>query len=305
MLFRMFNPSVPDEKHPPLALSVSLYESNRNNQKDNFLKGGTLINDSSVNDAPGFQKNSSPPLCLGFSPRINMLRFIVMAAFVGLLLPTVASAQRRGGSYGGQSWNGSQGYGSRSYGSWDGNRGNWNNYGNRNYYGGYLGLGGIGGFYSGYYGLGGYYGGYNAYPYSSYDLSGYSVYQGSRNSSAYYDPTANDASLYQNSNPAINANRARVEVILPDAGAELLIQGQRMELTGRQRIFVSPELVAGKSFSYTITMRRMINGSNADATRKIEVQAGSNTRVDFTIPEAQQVPKPASTREDTVLPLPR
>lgn len=223
-----------------------------------------------------------------------MFRLFALLAFTMILMvPAEASAQRRGGYSGGRGWNGYQEYSSPGYGSW--NQGNnWNQSGYRNYYGGYSGYGlGLG--------LGGIYGGYNSYPYGYYGQSGYSYYPGTRYSSGYYDPSANVASSY----PDTTSNRARIEVFVPDANAELIIQGQRMDTTGRSRAFVSPDLTTGKTYTYTITMPRMINGRSEDDTRKVEVQAGSTSTVDFNVPVSQQAPRPDSTRVERTSPFPR
>jgi uncharacterized protein (TIGR03000 family) len=231
-----------------------------------------------------------------------MLRFIALLAFsVVLLIPAEASAQRRGGFGGGRNWNGNQGYGSGNYNSWNRGYNNWNQSGNRNYYGGYSGFG-IGGYFGGI-NNGGIYGGYNSYPYGSYGQTGYYSFPGTRYSSGYFDASVDGATINQVNNTY--SNRARVDVILPDPNADLIIQGQRMDVTGRNRAFVSPDLASGKVFTYTITMRRTTNGRNEDDTRKIEVQAGSNSTVDFNIPASQQTIRPDGRRDEREFPLPR
>jgi len=52
-------------------------------------------------------------------------------------------------------------------------------------------------------------------------------------------------------------------------------------------------------------MRRMINGRNDEDTRKVEVQAGSNGTLDFSTPTPSQFPKPAFSRDEKALPLPK
>jgi uncharacterized protein (TIGR03000 family) len=88
------------------------------------------------------------------------------------------------------------------------------------------------------------------------------------------------SSYYDSS--ATSANQVRVKVLLPDSEASLYIQGQKMNLTGNERFFFSPDLEAGKSFTYTIKMQRVVSGKTVDETRSIDVQAGDHVLVDFT-----------------------
>jgi len=74
---------------------------------------------------------------------------------------------------------------------------------------------------------------------------------------------------------------ARITVLLADPNAELLIQGQRMNLAGRTRTFNSQVLDPGKNYSYTITSRSNVGGRLVDETRKVPVHAGEMVTVDF------------------------
>lgn len=213
------------------------------------------------------------------------MRYLTLMALVlALLIPNVASAQKGKGGGGSSHGGGGGGGGNWSHGgngSWDGN---WN--GNRGYYGGYYGNSWLYPFIWGGYGYG--YGWPNYY----YDSPGYSyypdtVYDSSPRTSTYYDPMLEGS----NSNPP-SPNRAMLEILVPDSNAELLIQNQRMSVMGNRRIFVSPDLEQGKTYTYTITFKRNISGRTEDDTRQIDVQAGTRNRVDFTRPQTNNMPAP-------------
>lgn len=216
-----------------------------------------------------------------------MRSIIVMVLGAALLVPDAAFACHRrsschgGGCYGGYAGGGCYGSGSGYHGGWSG------------CHGGYSGCYG-----SGHYGSGGYHawgGGYysNGYASNSY------VYPG-----ATYTPSNETSSprtsSYFEANPAFNTNgvingtsrQARVEVILPDANAELLIQDQKTNTVGARRSFVSPDLETGKTFTYTLKMQRNVGGQMQDETRSIDVQAGSVMTVDFTKPKSESFKAP-------------
>jgi uncharacterized protein (TIGR03000 family) len=80
---------------------------------------------------------------------------------------------------------------------------------------------------------------------------------------------------------AATGQTARITVVLPDPNAELIIQGQRMNLVGRTRTFNSQVLDPDKNYSYTITTRSNVGGQLRDETRKVPVHAGEAVTVDF------------------------
>lgn len=212
-------------------------------------------------------------------------------------------------------------------------------YGNTGCYGstGCFGRGGChGGYYSGCYGAAG---GHRAYAggyYSNGYASSYYVYPGAAyySPNTYYPPYSNGTtsrtSAYYDPNPGYNGNKvinkdrqAQVEVILPDANADLIIQDQKTNTVGLRRSFISPELEQGKKFTYTMKLLRNNAGRMEDDTRTIEVQAGSIVTVDFTKPKTDgvnpwtgsknnQLPTPDASKHDkapvpssNIIPLPR
>lgn len=209
------------------------------------------------------------------------MRSLVVLTLVGLFMfPESSFAQRggRGGWGGGRGGNG-----------WNGNNNGWN--GNNNGWNGGAGWNSQGGFYGGFgYGNRGYspfqsygWGGYGNRGYYSPGYSGYVVEDSIPRTSTYYDPTTpsmgNDT-----------ANRVVLNIDVGDANSELMIEGQKMTLTGTHRVFISPELEQGRKYVYTITVK----GNGINETRKLDVQAGNNLNVDFTKPQVQPVPSPAT-----------
>jgi len=250
---------------------------------------------------------------------------------VALLTPDFADAQfrfgrGRGSNWGGSNWGGSNwggsgwgvgfsdgnfgiGYSSGNYGRGYG-WGDGYGYGRGWGYGGYPYYGGSGfsvGLGSGYYGGSYYGGGYPSYGGYSYDYPSYggTVYStpsyGYSSSPSYmggsYDMSG--GSIYQAGyGSSMNmANVVRLEIIVPDDNAELMIQGQRVGGTGRHRSFVSPPLEPNKEYTYEISIRGSQMRGGED-TRKIDVKAGNQYTVDFTRSNNERLPAPSGIETD-------
>jgi uncharacterized protein (TIGR03000 family) len=81
---------------------------------------------------------------------------------------------------------------------------------------------------------------------------------------------------------AAPARPARLEVRLPAADAEVMLQGVRMKQTGTIRRFVTPPLDLASRFSYDVVVRwRDARGSHTE-TRHVRVMAGQDLIVDLT-----------------------
>jgi len=200
------------------------------------------------------------------------LRSIGVVLLAGVLaLPGTVQAGHGGGGHGG---GGHGGYGHGGYGH--------GGYG----YGGY----GYGGFYPGYYGYGG--GGY--YPYLStpyyYPAPAYS---GIYSVPAYTDdeatpPVVTNTPFPEESNGigAVNytsANAALVEVRVPP-NADVWFEGDKTQQKGEDRLFTSPQLEAGRKYSYDVKVHWMDNGKPVERQRTVSVEAGKRTVVDFRKP---------------------
>ena len=158
-------------------------------------------------------------------------------------------------------------------------------YGGIGYYGGYgLGGYGLGGYgLSGYgYGMGGYgYGSpsYGAYGYGAYSSPNYNSYP-SYATQPYTDPNAQPIQgNYTGS--TVPDNTAHVMIQLPNANAEVLIDGTKTENTGAVRYFQSPALSPGH-YSYEIQATWEENGQKVTRTQKVGVDPGSYVTANFT-----------------------
>jgi len=224
------------------------------------------------------------------------LRSIGTALLAGLLcLPgTVQAGHGGGGGHGG-------GYGGgHAYGGYGGH--GYGGYGYGGYGHGYAGYGyhGYGGYgYFPYYGYG--YGlGYRYYPNFGYGYYGYSPYvYGSYypgvvvGSSAFYPPVTGGTTVAPaaytnvgttNAGTGIVAQpAAMVEVHVP-ANAQVWIEGDLTRQQGAVRVFKSPPLQIGKSFSYDVKARWMENGKPVEREKQVHVEAGELSVVNFTTP---------------------
>lgn len=121
-------------------------------------------------------------------------------------------------------------------------------------------------------------GGYNYSPYS-YGNLGSSYYN------SYYPPAAFSGNLYPP--PTIIPtepvnNDARIEVRLPVADAVIALNGDLTRSTGTERLFSTPPLESGFTYSYQIVATWMQGGEKVRVERTIQVAPGRTTLVDFT-----------------------
>ena len=210
----------------------------------------------------------------------------VLSVAVLLALSGVSSAGPGGhsgshsghsGGYGGHS--GHSGYGGYNHGYHSGGYGH-------NYYGG--------GYNHGYYGSGiGVYLGSPVYGYGSpyygssyfYDPSynyvqpSYSYVQPSTVTPAYYySPQDRDRSVMPAADVAFAAN---FEIRVPE-GAEIWFEGEKTSQTGSVRVFASPAVQSGRSFTYDVRARwTSADGKVVDQTRQVQFRAGQSIGVDF------------------------
>jgi len=193
-----------------------------------------------------------------------------------LTTPGVSSAQQRvwGGGWGSGWWGGNTGridgargvYGSPYYSTY-GYRPSYFGYGYSPYYYGYRMP------YASSYSTPYYYG----TPYSyNYGSPAYGYIPSSAAASYYYSPS--DTSTGQNPNVAL------IEVRVPE-DAELWFDLERMNQTGAQRLFRSPELQPGKSYTYDVRARWTdAAGKEVERIKQVKVQAGARVSVDFNNP---------------------
>jgi len=213
----------------------------------------------------------------------------VLAVGLCLVVASTADAAPRGGGGGGRGGGG----GGRGY-SGGGYRGG---YGGGGYRGGY-GYGGYGRGYGYGYGWGGFYPGFGigyGYGYPGYGYSDYPVYNSYAptyyttpmvySSPAYVTPgVVNNADVTTQQSAYFNpaqANLATVEVRVP-ADATLWIEGAKTKQTGDDRIFESPPLEQGKTYTYDIKAEFMRDGKKVTMTKTLEVRPGGRFVANFT-----------------------
>jgi uncharacterized protein (TIGR03000 family) len=80
-----------------------------------------------------------------------------------------------------------------------------------------------------------------------------------------------------------SAAPATIIVSLP-ADAMLTVDDTPTRSVTARRVFVSPPLAPGKAFHYTFKAEAMRDGQNVSTTKRVEVRAGQETRVELTLP---------------------
>ena len=208
---------------------------------------------------------------------------VVVLAIAGVLLFAGEGWAQRGG-HGGGGGHGAGGHGGFDHGHGGFGRGGFG-YGGFGY-GGY----GYGDFGYGGWGYGGYYGGfdggyyaptYMTVPYYYSDPYGQpgnylSTAPAQRNPS-FYPPEAGSRRILDNT--------AAVEVRIP-ASAHLWFNGTETSQTGSQRLFTTPALESGKTYTYEVRATwTASDGQTVNRTQQVQVQANQPTRVDFLAPQ--------------------
>lgn len=73
-----------------------------------------------------------------------------------------------------------------------------------------------------------------------------------------------------------------LRVIVPDPNARVWVEDSLTQQRGTDRLFVSPPLEPGKSFTYNLRASWMENGREVSQERSVTVEAGRRAMVDFT-----------------------
>jgi uncharacterized protein (TIGR03000 family) len=89
------------------------------------------------------------------------------------------------------------------------------------------------------------------------------------------------------------ANRAQVVVRVP-ADAKLFADGQATQLTGPERVFLTPDLSTGRDFQYTLKVEYSANGETKSDTKQVAVRAGHRTVIEFAVPAAEKATSPVT-----------
>jgi uncharacterized protein (TIGR03000 family) len=207
------------------------------------------------------------------SARVLLLAAAAMFSTAGT--NTALAQHGHGGGHGG----GGHGGGGYHGGAYHGGGGNWGSgyYGGRGYYGGFypflvlLGYGYAPWGYSGYYGYP-YYSSYYDYPYYSAPV--------------YPEVAPAEVVPQYTTAPAVTDNTAHIEIRVPDANADVRIDGMATTTKGTVREFQSPALQPGR-YKYRVQATWNENGNMVTKNEMVSVTPGSNSIVTFT-PNQQQ-----------------
>jgi uncharacterized protein (TIGR03000 family) len=217
---------------------------------------------------------------------------LVPAVFsiAGLLMGAdSAFAQRGGGGHGGG------GHGGGGHAGGGGGRGGGAHFSGGHVSGGHVHSGHVGGFHNGVHhngfhrgGVfdGGYYPGIfgGSYPwYDSYAYPSYSYYYDP--APQYYSPPVQyypPPTQYYDPPAQAVADYANVRVIVPDPQARVWFDGSLTSQTGKDRLYHTPSLTAGSTYSYQIRASWMQDGREVSQERTVSVKPGQTTVGDFT-----------------------
>jgi uncharacterized protein (TIGR03000 family) len=130
-------------------------------------------------------------------------------------------------------------------------------------------------------------GNYNwgGYSYPSYPASSY--YSGAPATSYYgsgYPAQTGSNYSYGAPDSAQPRNSAMLNVRVPDANADVWVEGKLTQQRGTQREYVSPSLDPDKSYTYQVRARWSENGRDVERTRTVPIRANGTATVDFTAP---------------------
>jgi uncharacterized protein (TIGR03000 family) len=83
------------------------------------------------------------------------------------------------------------------------------------------------------------------------------------------------------------ANAALIEIQVPTEFASVWFDNESSSSIGTMRYYITPDLPAGKECHYDIKASWNVNGQVVTQERKITVQAGQTSKVDFTKPASK------------------
>jgi uncharacterized protein (TIGR03000 family) len=84
---------------------------------------------------------------------------------------------------------------------------------------------------------------------------------------------------------AVPPDEAYIRVLVPDANAEVLLEGKGTDVLGRDRLFSSPKLDPGSKYSYTVTATWVDQGHVVHQTREVPLTPGQTSIADFRRPQ--------------------
>jgi uncharacterized protein (TIGR03000 family) len=129
--------------------------------------------------------------------------------------------------------------------------------------------------------------GYGQHFSPSYSQAGYGFAQGP--AVPYFTPVLSSvpATGVPEAVSAIPATRAQVVVRVP-VDAKLFAEGQATQLSGSERVFLTPELSGSRDFQYNLKVEYAVNGETKSETKQVVVRAGHRTVIDFASPATEK-----------------
>jgi uncharacterized protein (TIGR03000 family) len=129
---------------------------------------------------------------------------------------------------------------------------------------------------------------YNPFPYGAVPPpigAGYTA--GTTVVPGYYGGTADPDNPYSSMPtsavlPKVSGNNAVIVVKVPFAVADVSFEGQPTTQTGKTRVYVTPELTPGKTYTYTVQGNWTQDAAPRTVTRQVRVEAGQTVSLDLT-----------------------
>src|SRR5205823_7043840 len=112
-----------------------------------------------------------------------------------------------------------------------------------------------------------------SYPYDYYGYNYPDYNYGDATYGGYSDDTSQQSTADQNA--------AHIRVLVPD-NAQVWFDDAPTQQTGSVRIFDTPALEPGRSYTYQVRARWTENGRDVSQTREAKIHPGDSVTVDFT-----------------------
>jgi uncharacterized protein (TIGR03000 family) len=98
------------------------------------------------------------------------------------------------------------------------------------------------------------------------------------------------------------ANEVRLVIRVPEPNARVWVEDVPTQNTGVERVLVSPPLVIGTSYYYTVRASWTENGVEVNRVRTVRVTPGTDAVVDFNAQTAEPAPAKPELRAKPALP---
>lgn len=130
-------------------------------------------------------------------------------------------------------------------------------------------------------------GGYGQHFSPNYSQAGYGFAQGPP--IPYFTPVlaAVPATGVPEAVATLPATRAQVVVRVP-ADAKLFADGQATQLSGSERVFLTPDLSGSRDFQYNLKIEYAVNGETKSEAKQVVVRAGHRTVIEFGTPASEK-----------------